>query len=60
SALLEQTIKAYPDHEEGAWWMPRSHGGKAPTPELAEKLDADEKRQRAEKRRADRQAKKKQ
>ncbi|MGA9346480.1 MAG: lysophospholipid acyltransferase family protein [Nocardioidaceae bacterium] len=60
SGLLEQTIKAYPDHEEGAWWMPRSYGGKAPTLELAEKLDADEKRQRAEKRRADRQAKKKQ
>ncbi len=59
SGLLEQTIKAYPDHEEDAWWMPRSYGGKAPTPELAEKLDADEKRQRAEKRRADRQTKKK-
>ncbi len=59
SGLLEQTIKAYPDQEDGAWWLPRSYGGTAPTLAEAEKLDADEKRLRAEKRRAERQAKKK-
>ncbi len=56
--LLDQTIKQYPQTEEGAWWMPRSYGGTAPTLEEAEVLDADEKRRRAEKRRAQREAKK--
>lgn len=59
STLLEHTIEAYPDREEGTWWMPRSYGGTAPTLEEAEQLDADEKRLRAEKRRAAREAKKK-
>ncbi len=57
--LLDDTIKAYPQTEEGAWWMPRSYGGTAPTLEEAEVLDAEEKRRRAEKRRAQREAKKK-
>jgi 1-acyl-sn-glycerol-3-phosphate acyltransferase len=52
--LLDQTIKAYPQTEDGAWWMPRSHGGTAPTPEEAEVLDREEKRRRAEERRAKR------
>ena len=51
TGLLEQTIKAYPDHEPGAWWMPRSYGGTAPTPEEALALDVAEKRRRAEPRR---------
>ena len=57
--LLDRTIKAYPQTEDGAWWMPRSYGGTAPTPEEALVLDAEEKRRRAEKRRTERAAKKK-
>ena len=57
SGLLDRTIRAYPEHEDGAWWMPRSYGGTAPTPQEAEQLDAEEKRLRAEKRRAARQKK---
>ncbi len=56
--LLDETIRDYPDHEDGAWWVPKSYGGTAPTPEEALRLDADEKRARAEKRRAARAAKK--
>ncbi len=55
TVLLDQTIKAYPQTEDGAWWMPRSYGGTAPTPEEAEVLDREEKRRRAEKRRQQRQ-----
>ena len=54
AVLLEETIAAYPDREDGAWWMPRAYGGTAPTPEEAQRLDAEEKRRRAEKRRASR------
>lgn len=50
--LLDETIKAYPQTEDGTWWMPRSYGGTAPTPEEAAQLDAQEMRQRARKRRA--------
>jgi len=56
SQLLEQTIREYPDHEDGAWWVPRAYGGTAPTPEQAERLDAEEKRRRALARRAKRQS----
>jgi 1-acyl-sn-glycerol-3-phosphate acyltransferase len=52
--LLDQTIKAYPDSEEGAWWMPQSYGGSAPTLQEAKALELAEKRQRAEQRRAER------
>jgi 1-acyl-sn-glycerol-3-phosphate acyltransferase len=52
--MLAETIAAYPQTEDGAWWMPRSYGGTAPTPEEAVRLDAEEKRRRAEKRRASR------
>ncbi len=52
--LLDQTITTYPQTEEGAWWMPRSYGGTAPTLEEAEVLDREEKRRRAEKRRQQR------
>ncbi len=58
SDLLGQTIRQYADHEDGAWWVPKSYGGTAPTPEEAKALDAAEKRERAEKRRAARQANK--
>ena len=38
----------------GAWWVPASHGGSAPTLEEAAELDAAEKRERAAKRAAKR------
>jgi 1-acyl-sn-glycerol-3-phosphate acyltransferase len=57
SGLLDTTIRSYRDREDGAWWMPRSYGGTAPTPAEAERLDVDEKRLRAEKRRAARRSK---
>ena len=54
SRLLDQTIRAYPADEQppGSWWLPASYGGSAPTPEEAARLDVEEKRRRAEKRRA--------
>ena len=54
SGLLEDTIAAYPADEQppGSWWLPARLGGSAPTPEEAARLDADEKRQRAARRRA--------
>lgn len=56
--LLATTIEAYPDgRPPGAWWLPASYGGGAPTPEEAARLDAEEKRQRA-RRRAEKRAKK--
>ncbi len=59
SAMLEDAIAAYPAAEQppGAWWLPASHGGSAPTPEQALVLDAAEKRERAAKRAAKRRAK---
>jgi 1-acyl-sn-glycerol-3-phosphate acyltransferase len=54
--LLGETIEAYPDGTPaGAWWLPASRGGGAPTPEEAVRLDAEEKRARA-RRRAERRA----
>jgi 1-acyl-sn-glycerol-3-phosphate acyltransferase len=54
SALLDETIRAYPEQEQppGSWWLPAEYGGSAPTLEEAARLDAEEKRQRAERRRA--------
>ena len=59
SAMLEESIAAYPAAEQppGAWWLPASHGGSAPTLEDAAALDAAEKRERAAKRAAKREAK---
>jgi len=51
-ALLDETIARYPECPEGAWWVPRSRGGSAPTPDEAKRLDAAEMRARAERRRA--------
>lgn len=52
--LLDQTIAAYPSDEQppGSWWLPARLGGTAPSPEEALRLDAEEKRRRAEERRA--------
>jgi 1-acyl-sn-glycerol-3-phosphate acyltransferase len=53
AALLDRAIRDYPAHEQppGSWWVPASYGGNAPTPEEADRLDAEEKRARAEHRR---------
>ena len=47
--LLDEAIAAYPAAEQppGAWWVPVSHGGSAPTLEEAARLDAEEKSARA-------------
>ncbi|MGH3448688.1 MAG: lysophospholipid acyltransferase family protein, partial [Nocardioidaceae bacterium] len=47
SRLLDQTIRAYPQQPAGAWWLPRSYGGSAPTLEEAQALDEAERRRRA-------------
>ena len=54
AALLDETIRAYPADEQppGSWWLPASYGGSAPTMEQAAKLEAEEKRERAARRRA--------
>ena len=59
SRMLDETIRAYPAAEQppGSWWLPASYGGGAPTPEEAVRLDAEERRQRAERRAARRAAK---
>ena len=48
--LLDQTIRAYPSEEQppGSWWLPASYGGSAPSLEEAARMDAEEKRRRAE------------
>lgn len=40
--LLDQTIQRYPERPPGAWWLPGSHGGSAPSPQRARQLDAEE------------------
>ncbi|MBC9732387.1 lysophospholipid acyltransferase family protein [Nocardioides marmotae] len=57
TSLLDETIAAYPAEEQppGSWWLPARLGGSAPTPEEAERLDAEEKRDRAARRAAKRQ-----
>jgi 1-acyl-sn-glycerol-3-phosphate acyltransferase len=44
SALLDETIRAYPEMPEGAWWLPRSYGGSAPDTAQAEQMHRDERR----------------
>lgn len=53
SSMLDETIRDYPAAEQppGSWWLPASYGGGAPTLEEAARLDVEEKRERAEKRR---------
>ncbi len=52
--MLDETIRGYPAEEQppGSWWLPASYGGSAPTPQEAARLDAEEKRRRAERRAA--------
>lgn len=47
AGLLDASIRAYPEQPAGAWWLPASYGGGAPTPEEAERLDEEELRDRA-------------
>lgn len=51
---LAAAIDEHPAAEQppGSWWLPASYGGSAPTPEEALRLDADERRRRAERRAA--------
>ena len=54
--MLEEVVTSYPALEQppGSWWVPARFGGSAPTPEEAERMDAEEKRLRAERRAAKR------
>jgi 1-acyl-sn-glycerol-3-phosphate acyltransferase len=54
SGLLDEAIRGYPADEQppGSWWLPASYGGSAPTPEEADRLDAEEKAARAARRAA--------
>ncbi len=54
SRMLEESIADYPADEQppGSWWLPASHGGSAPTPDEARRLDREELARRAERRRA--------
>ncbi len=53
AAMLDEAIAGYPDEHQppGSWWLPRRHGGSAPTLEAAAALDVAEKRERAARRR---------
>ncbi len=50
--MLDEAIAGYPADEQppGSWWLPRRHGGSAPTLEEAAALDMAEKRERAARR----------
>ena len=50
--LLDKAIADYPLSPEGQWWAPARHGGTAPTPEQAKKLDEEEQLARAARRAA--------
>ncbi|KQY60052.1 glycerol acyltransferase [Aeromicrobium sp. Root495] len=52
SALLDKAITEYPVSPEGQWWAPARYGGTAPTPEEADRLDAEEKAAKAARRAA--------
>ncbi len=55
-ALLDKAIREYPQHLDGAWWVPLAYGGTAPSREDAAKVERAEARARAERRRAERQS----
>jgi 1-acyl-sn-glycerol-3-phosphate acyltransferase len=57
--MLDETIRRYPADEQppGSWWLPAAYGGSAPTMEEAARLDAEERRERAQRRAAKRAAK---
>jgi len=47
--MLDESIRSYPQMPPGAWWLPASYGGSAPTLEEAARLDAAERKARAAK-----------
>ncbi|MEO6512126.1 MAG: lysophospholipid acyltransferase family protein [Nocardioides sp.] len=47
SSMLDEAIREYPQPEPGAWWLPATYGGTAPTLEQAAVLDAEERAARA-------------
>nr|WP_246298535.1 lysophospholipid acyltransferase family protein [Nocardioides panaciterrulae] len=53
ATMLEEAIAAYPAAEQppGSWWLPASHGGSAPTPAEADRLDDEERAARLARRR---------
>ena len=55
-ALLDECVNAYSQKEDGAWWLPASYGGSAPSLEKAAELDEEEKRIRAERKAARKQS----
>lgn len=48
--LLDETIRGYPEMPPGAWWLPASYGGSAPTPQRAAEIYAEEMAERAARR----------
>ncbi len=60
TTMLDEAIKAYPAEEQppGSWWLPASYGGSAPTLEEAERIDSEERRERARRKVAKRAKKK--
>lgn len=56
SEMLDAAIRDYPADEQppGAWWVPARHGGTAPTLDEATRLDMEERRARAARRRTGR------
>ncbi|GAA1506283.1 lysophospholipid acyltransferase family protein [Nocardioides humi] len=52
--MLDEVIAEYPEDEKrpGSWWIPARFGGSAPTPDEADRLDKEELRERAARRRA--------
>ena len=46
-AMLDETIRAYPEQPPGAWWLPKRYGGSAPTLDEAAALDEAEVLERA-------------
>jgi len=53
SGLVAEAVQDYPADEQppGSWWLPASYGGSAPTPAEALRLDAEERKRRAARRR---------
>lgn len=47
AGMLDEVIRSYPQYEDGAWWLPASYGGSAPTLEEAAELESAEKAARA-------------
>jgi 1-acyl-sn-glycerol-3-phosphate acyltransferase len=58
AGLLDTAITTYPQHQPGAWWVPATHGGSAPTLAEAARLDAEERSARVARRLARRRVRK--